>query len=559
MSEQTQRTFEEIDGEIQKLSLQKFISLEEDLNSKDPDKIIKAVNYLNPNSKKKDQDKEFKSYIFSPENEFYTGLGYKNTTKSISFDMLRRMSRIPAIYSIISTRIDQIRRYCQFTLDDQEIGWTIRRKLGRFDSFEGDYKPTQQDKRAIEAIADFLENGGFNEKWSEADDFEDFIIKFMWDSLSLDQAAFECERNRKRELIRYMAQDAAMMRLLETIDPDQKKNNLDLEEIDGYKPIYCQVYNNKILQRPETDEEIVYYPWELCLGIRNKSTDIRNNGYGISELEILIEVVTWILWGMQYNGNFFKQGSNPKGFFALEDGATQSTLNEFRSIWRNMVMGVQNAHKTPVFEGGKVSWTSMQQTNKDMEFSAWNEFLLLIACSVYKMDPSELGWQFKNQAALFGQDGQQARLQHSKEKGFKPLMVFLQKRINKFIVTELDDKYEFVWTGIDLKNETEILDNDIKRIQWGGISMEDFFMKNSGRKFDPEKDTILNTIYQQAKQFDTQSSQFGGQESNEAVDKMNPGSEGEGAQNPFAEYEKAIKSDPITSEVMKYVDVLFKG
>jgi dUTPase len=30
-------------------------------------------------------------------------------------------------------------------------------------------------------------------------------------------------------------------------------------------------------------------------------------------------------------------------------------------------------------------------SNKDMEFQLWNEFLTLITCSVFKIDPSELG------------------------------------------------------------------------------------------------------------------------------------------------------------------------
>ena len=40
------------------------------------------------------------------------------------------------------------------------------------------------------------------------------------------------------------------------------------------------------------------------------------------------------------------------------------------------------------------------------------------------MDPTELGFQFKDQAQIFGQDGQKQRLQHSREKGLKPLLIF---------------------------------------------------------------------------------------------------------------------------------------
>ena len=57
-----------------------------------------------------------------------------------------------------------------------------------------------------------------------------------------------------------------------------------------------------------------------------------------------------------------------------------------------------------------------------MEFTEWIKFLLVIACAVYRMDPSELGFQFQDAARIFGQEGQKERLDHSKQKGLTPLV-----------------------------------------------------------------------------------------------------------------------------------------
>ena len=73
-------------------------------------------------------------------------------------------------------------------------------------------------------------------------------------------------------------------------------------------------------------------------------------------------------------------------------------------------------------------------------------------------------------------------------------MVLSQKNINKYIVSELDPNYEFIWTGVDLEDETQILANDKTKVDSGFMSLEDGFEKHSGRKFNPEKDTILNTV-----------------------------------------------------------------
>lgn len=54
------------------------------------------------------------------------------------------------------------------------------------------------------------------------------------------------------------------------------------------------VWDGQIIRHPVSDEYVVFYPWELGYGVRNKTTNVLRNGYGCSELETLIEIVTWI-------------------------------------------------------------------------------------------------------------------------------------------------------------------------------------------------------------------------------------------------------------------------
>ena len=87
----------------------------------------------------------------------------------------------------------------------------------------------------------------------------------------------------------------------------------------------------------------------------------------------------------------------------------------------------------------------------------------------------------------------------------------------------------------------------------GAVSLEDIFEKYSGRKLDPEKDTILNPVYLQSKQM----AMYGGDQSNQAVD-QEFGGEDQGAQNPFADYEsedtqKSQETDPITKAAQDWI------
>ena len=557
-TEKKATTPQELDQEIRRLQVEKSLLLQDLFYSKSPDDIIKAQLYMSDNTEKPNP----KAYFFAPDFAFQSGKAYKDLNNQVPDSILRKVSYVHVINSIIQTKINQVMDFMHFTTDEQREGYTIRKKISRFADRKKEKELSNSDKKTIEGIVDFLENGGDNAKWDIHDDLHGFITKVLRDSFTFNRLAFELERNKKQELLRFIAIDAQTIRLLETIDPYYTASNPQTQfaekEYQGkkYLPRYCQIWNGQIVQNPITKEQVIWYPWEMGFEMRNKSTDIWRNGYGTSEIEILTQIITWILNGLQYNGNFFTNGSNSTSLINIKngDGAGQQVLNQLRQMWTNSIAGVGNSHRTPVVEGLDLEILDLKKgTNKDMEFQLWNEFLIVLACSVFTIDPSELGFNFKTQAQIFGQDGQHERLQHSKEKGLKPILVFLQKVINKYIVSEITDDFEFAFTGVDIEDEGDYLDNDIKKVQNGGMSMEDFFEKYSNREFDPEKDTILNAVYLQMKQMN----QYGSPESNQAVDQMNEenGDQGAeaGAQNPFEQYDTEKADDPIWSSTKDWL------
>lgn len=518
--------------------------LQATLNSNDPSELMKANLYLgelNPNSGK------ITSVFFDPNDLSGNGKGFKDSRGILSFDTLRRMGDIWIIRAIVNTRIEQIQNFLHFSEDEQKEGFTIRRKKGLFKDDE-EKELSNEEKRTIENIVKFLERGGWTDKWENVDDLQTFVRKITFDSLTLDQIAFEIVRNRNWELNKFRAVDASLIRFLDSVDPKQQEA-LESYRYKGYLPRYCMVWEEMILKNPTTKEPILYYPWELGFGIRNKSSNIRRNGYGTSELEILVEIITWILWGMQYNGNAFSMGSQPKGFINIKNAnVSNSTLNEFRQAWTQTMRGVQNSHRTPIINGIDLEWVDLSKTNRDMEFNEWLKFLVIISCSVYRMDPTELGFQFKDQAQIFGQDGQKQRLQHSREKGLKPLLIFLQNIITEYLVSELNEDYEFVFTGIEVEDEAAQVQLDKEKIEMGAVAMQDIFKKYSGREFDPENDIILNQVYQTAQAAKQQQEMFGSSVPGEMEEEGVPSEEEE---NPFDKY-KSFSNDPIMGPAIDY-------
>ena len=535
-------SIEEIDR-LQKAAPMAFQSkLQAALNSNDAGEIMKANLYLGEINR---QPTKIQSVFFDPNDISGNGRGFKDSKGVLSFSVLRRMGDIHIVKSIVSTRVEQIMNFMNFSEDEQKEGFTIRKKKSLFST--GDEKLTNEDKKKISKVVDFLEKGGWTDKWDNVDSLQEFVSKIMSDSLTLDQLALEMVRNRMWELQKFRAVDASLIRFLDSVDPRQKEG-FEQYRFKGHLPRYCMVWDEMILHNPITKEPILYYPWELGFGIRNKTSDVRRNGYGVSELETLVNIITWILWGFSYNANFFSQGSQPKGFINIKTpNISNSTLQEFRQAWTQTMAGYQNSHRTPVINGIDLEWVDLQKlSNRDMEFNEWIKFLIIMTCSVYRIDPSELGFNFKEIQQIFGQDGQCERLKHSREKGLKPLLIFLQGVITKYIVSELDENYEFAFTGIEVEDEEAQVKLDSEKLSSGIVAMQDIFKKYNGRDFDPEKDIILNQVYQGMKQAEEQNKMFGASQ---------PGQQPEGVpeneEDSFAQY-KSFNDNPIMKPAVDY-------
>lgn len=527
--------------------------LQKSLTSESFEEVMKAQAFIAEQQKngRRAPQPEIKSILWNPSEIGFNGKGYRDPNNGISFGTLNRMGEIFIVKAIINTRIEQVQNFLKYSLDDQKPGYQIRYKKSPGSEGSEDKELNTKDKKIVDYIVKFLEEGGENDKWECEDNFQEFTRKVLRDSLVLDQMTFELVRARNMNLKKYRAVDAALIRQLDTNDP-RYAQMFENFRWHGYLPRYAMVWDGQIIRHPVTNEYVVFYPWELGYGVRNKTTNVLRNGYGCSELETLIEIVTWILWGMQYNGNFFKQGSQPKGFINVKNGnIDQGTLNEFRQDWKQTMSTVYNSHKIPVIQGIDLEWIDLQQTNRDMEFTEWIKFLLVIACAVYRMDPSELGFQFQDAARIFGQEGQKERLDHSRQKGLTPLLVFYQNVLNKYIISEIDDRLELVFTGIEIEDEAAQVELDKKKSEAGFVSLEDMFEKYSGRKFNPEKDTILNTVYQSAQS----NKMMGGEGMNQIVDDEEGKDSPKTAQEAIDQMlvEKSM-DNPILGKALEFID-----
>lgn len=453
-----------VDYAQRKLEIKRMSIIEKAAKSDNPDDIIAASNAVS-----KIQKANFtpaKAFFIDPL-DFNANLGYKDKAYSLTYTTLKRMASTPIINAIIKTRKNQIADFAEPQADRYSTGFVIRKKAKN----GVDSKMDEKDKKVANAITDFILNCGSETSWVN-DDFDTFIRKIVDDSLTYDQMTFECIRNRRGKLERFVAVDASTFRMADTAFQEDYKNaffnnrgasnwnsqgDLVRKEINGYLPQYVQIYQNAVVND--------FYPWELCFAIRNPSTSIYSNGYGVSELEELINVITSMLWGDEYNRRFFSQGSAPKGLLRVKGGMSESALQQFKQQWQAMINGVMNSWKTPVVEAD-VDWIDLQKNNKDMEYSSWMEYLIKLACAIYSIDPSEIGWDISRSGGNGGlfEKSEAERIQNSKDKGLYPMLKFIQRKINKYIIEQINPEFEFVFMGMNGMTIDQELEMDIKKL-----------------------------------------------------------------------------------------------
>lgn len=517
------------------LQARQFRLLEKAVKSDRPEDMVAASKIISAVQNK--VEKPSKAFFIDPL-QFNANLGYKDKPYALTYETLRRMSKTPVINAIIKTRKNQVADFAEPQEDKYSAGFVVRRKPKQGVQVE----MSAQDKKIAWAITEFLMRGGNVGQW-DCDDFDTFIRKITEDSLVYDQMTFEILRNRRGSVESFVATDGATFRIADSYyaqdyeNPYFDKNGAAVwnnpkefgKKINGYYPTFVQVYQNQKVSD--------FYPWELCFGVRNPSTNIHANGYGCSELEEMINIVTSLLYGDEYNRRFFSQGSAPKGLLRIKGVNNEAALQQFKQQWQSMISGVMQSWKTPVVEAD-VDWIDLQKNNRDMEYSAWTEYLIKLACAIYNIDPIEIGWDISRgqNAGGLNEANQADRLQHSKDKGLYPLLKFIQRKINKYIVEQINPDFEFVFMGLNGMTISEELDLDIKKIS-------NFQTLNEIReKYDlkplEDGDIVLNSAYIQSKNAAAmQGGMMGG-------DSMGAPAE----ENPFDAYEEVGESKDVEEE-----------
>lgn len=431
--------------------------------------------------------RDMKAYMENPI-RMAQATNYKDKPSSLSYNILYQMSvKNSVVGAVINTRVNQVSAFTKpARFSEDGVGYKIRLR-------DPSETPNAEQKEVMNSIELFLENCGFSDD-SDRDDFDTFIRKIVRDSLTYDQMCFEIIPDRKGKPAEILAVDAATIRAAsENYQADQTW----MEMVPNKK-------NEEVKWVQVVDGTIVswFTARELAFGVRNPRTNINLQPYGFSELEQLIHQITSHLYAEEYNSKFFSQGGTTKGIINIKSDpngiGNKEQLDSFKRQWRAQVNGMTGAWKTPVLQvPNGIEYINVSQSNREMEFEKWMNYLINIVCAVYQIDPAEVN--FPNNGGVSGNGGsvfessQEVKLKNSKDKGLKPLMRFIESIINKFVVSKFSQDYVFVFTGLDDKSEEEKAELDTKQVKtWRTVNE---IRKEHGEKPLENGDIILDPSY----------------------------------------------------------------
>lgn len=405
------------------------------------DKIQKSENNI-----LYDLQKEAQSFAINPSDianvEMLSSIGTNNNLYYIetnadgrlSADTLKNLARHPIISSIIQTRVNQAAEFAQFSPDD-DLGFRIVLR-------DSELEPNDADKLKIKELIQFIENCG-NEVIDFELTFEQFIRQVIRDSLIYDQCCFEIVKNRVGEVTGFLPVDAATIKRSKITKEELAAGRRNADNI-----AFMQVIDNKVVAQFKQED--------LCFGIRRPRTDVNTKKYGYPELEELIATMNNLQSAEIFNAGNFNNGISANGIIAVKSKMDPKLFRTFRREFYQMLTGVSNAKRTPLIQldpeaNEEISSINLGTSNREMEYNAWISYLIKTTCSVFQMDPAEVGFVYgsEGQGSSLIQADPATRVIMGKEKGLRPLIRSLQSWINKYIIWQIDDRFKLEFIGLD--------------------------------------------------------------------------------------------------------------
>lgn len=428
-------------------------------------------------------------------------LGFKQKNTQISWATLGETALSPAVRPVHKRLIEYMAAFARPQDNKYTQGYFWERTDGK--------KISQNELETIvPELNKFVEQCGVK-KDHVAGNFSQFIREWTFNTLAYDHAPVEIVWSKGQTLYGFRNLDAETIKLADTYFPN-KDNQHEEKMVDGELPVYCQVFNQLTYAE--------FYNWEMWLAKRNPIASVKVRGYGRSEIEDLVLIITAIMNSIKYNANQFIDGIPASSLMWLK-GTARTSLNELERQLKAYRQNVNSATLIGISTEEKPEIIKTRDSNKDMEFGNLLSYLISIVCSMYNLIPEAVGLKSPLSANVNYESGMGDRVKHVLNEAIKPLLTIFESGFNEKIVSQLYDgvyRFRFGGMGEDMNEEQKRLIERSKIVPIDSI-LEELGLPASGLP----KGWILSSEYIQSMQYLSQMQAMNEASSNEQQQKDN--------------------------------------
>ncbi len=358
---------------------------------------------------------------------------------------IRRMGKTPFIEMVDSTIVNEV----------ASLSWEIK-------ADDGEGVP--------DSILKLTEEWFYNPN-SNDESLDQVLKPFIRDILELESGVLEKVWNLKGEFVEMYARDGGTFTKNPNIHGVLPPSYLNKED------------NGEVVDVPINDRYAYYqYGWltgsrpipfdrrEIVYAIANPRAD---SIYGTSKVEILLDVLQLLTYGIDSNLEYFSDNNIPKGALIME-GASKEDITAFGKMWQEHLRKKDPSgkwrkyfHKMPVMNK-KGEFVRVAFSNLELDLIAQQKWFTKIVWAVFGITASELGFtEDSNRATEVVQSNV------FKRKAIAPLVSLIEYQFNTNIINDLpwirgtayEGKVKFEFDKFDLQEElakTELYEREIK-------------------------------------------------------------------------------------------------
>ena len=395
----------------------------------------------------KESDGIHKAYI--PEFLYKPPFGYP---RKENIPLIRQLAKNPYVYGVVKTLADEAASTHYDIVYKEEA------------------EPTPELDKVITDIKKFLDNPNKNKE-----SFQHILRATVKDVCEVDSGVIIKVFNKKLQLVELFARDGGSFLM-----------NPDIYGYLGNRAEYVEPMNINYVATPQSPdwtarlnqyslaykEAAAYFQYgttAMALPVPFGRREViylmmnpqSNNVYGLSPIQILADIIMTLVYGSNYNLDFYMNSNMPEGIIQLL-GANKDQIRAFRERFdsqfkvKDKVTGFMRkiGFKYPIINQ-EAKFTPFQLEPKVMQILEQQEWFTKLVWSCFGVTPDEMGFTQDSNKAV-----SQTQSAVYKRKAVKPMLALIKYHMDKEIIAEWGedafDNLEFKWDDYDL-------DEDIKR------------------------------------------------------------------------------------------------